>query len=237
MKDYEVSLFLPIYNEEEIFEKHISRILSYMETIKKKFEIIIIDDNSSDDTMLVYKKIYEKNQKIRYIKYNDGPSRRENLAKSFVMAKGDIIAFMDIDLATDLKYGKKLFEEIEKGADISMGSRYIKGSCIKRKFLRGILSYAYNLFMQLYFDSKIKDHQCGFKAFKKDVVLNLIKDMGYNDKRGWFWDAEILLRAQRKSYKIVEFPINWYHGYKSEFNIKRELRMIPYILKLKKRLW
>ena len=82
------------------------------------------------------------------------------------------------------------------------------------------------------------DHQCGFKAFKKSVLMDLVKSAGYDStfKRGWFWDAEILIRARRTGYKIVEIPVTWKSGDKSSFNFKNELRMIPYMLKLRSEL-
>lgn len=207
-----------------------------MDKITKDYELTIVDDNSSDNSAEICKQLSRKNNRIRCLSYHNGPSRRENLARSFKDARGDIIAFMDADLSVDLVYLKRLFDEIEKGADISMGSRYAKGSYIKRTFLRKFVSYFYNLAIRLYFNSYVLDHQCGFKAFKKDVILELVNDMGYDKKfiRGWLWDAEMLIRAQRKSYKIMEFPIKWKHGQKSEFNFKRELKLIPYMIRLKK---
>ncbi len=238
MEKNKVSLFLPVYNEERILGKNISKIFDVLKELRKNFEIIIVDDGSSDNTHKACKKMCANNNRIRYIRYNNGPSRRENLAKSFKKAKGDIIAFMDMDLATDISHTKRLFEEIEKGADIAIGSRNIRKAYIKRTLFRRSISYLYNLFMRIYFNSHILDHQCGFKAFKKDVILNLIQEMDYDYKfiRGWFWDTELLLRAQKKHYKIIELPVRWKMGEKSEFNVNRELRMIPYILKLKNRI-
>jgi|TARA_B100001964_G_C14229722_1_gene599412 hypothetical protein len=238
MKKPKISLFVPVYNEERILYKHIKRILSNIKKITDNFEIIIVDDNSSDNSSDICKKISRKIKKVCYLRYNIGPSRRENLAKSFKKARGDIIVLMDIDLSVDPMYTWGLFKEIKNGADICIGSRHIKGSYIKKTIARRIISYFYNLFMKFYFNSRIHDHQCGFKAFKKNVVLDLVKDMGYDKKfvRGWFWDAELLMRAQKKSYKVVEFPVRWVHGQKSEFELKRELRMIPYVLRLRKKL-
>lgn len=238
METDKISLFFPIYNEERILEKHILRILSNIKKIRKNFEIIIVDDNSSDNSIDICKRISKNNNKIHYIRYNIGPSRRENLAKSFKKAKGNIIVFMDMDLATDISHTKRLFEEIEKGNDIATGSRNLKNSHIKRTLFRRTISYFYNLFIRLYFNSKIHDHQCGFKAFRKEVILDLVNEMNYDSKfiRGWFWDTELLIRAQKKRYKIVEFPVKWQQGQKTEFNLKREIRMIPYILRLKNKL-
>ena len=231
-----ISLFIPIYNEAGILGENVSKICSTLSKITKNFEIFIVDDNSNDSSQSICRRICKKNNKIRYLRYSNGPSRRENLAKSFKFAKGDTIAFIDMDLSTDLSHTKRLFDEIEKGADISIGSRYVKGSYIKRNFSRRAVSYFYNAFLQLFFHSRIYDHQCGFKAFKRHVILDLVKEMGYDKKfiRGWFWDAELLLRAQKKPYKIVEFPVKWHYGKTSTFDLKRELKMISYILEHRK---
>ena len=236
MRQNKISLFIPIYNEGGDIANHISKIKNAMEKTGKNYEIIIVDDNSSDNSEKICKKIARNGKKIRYIRHHTGPSRRENLALSFKKAKGSIIAYMDADLAVDLFYIKRLFEEIENGADIAIGSRYKKGSYIKRTFLRFFISQLYNAFIRFYFNSKIVDHQCGFKAFKKKAILDLTDDLGYDDtfKRGWLWDAEMLIRAQKKGYKIVEFPVVWRHGQKSEFDFKRELKLISYMTRLKR---
>jgi hypothetical protein len=86
--------------------------------------------------------------------------------------------------------------------------------------------------------SRILDHQCGFKAFKRDVFHSLAVSAGYDGshKRGWFWDAEILIRAQREGYKIREVPVRWTAAKKSSFNFTRELKVIPYMLSFRKRI-
>ena len=238
MEKPKISVFVPIYNEERVLYKNIMRILDSIKKITNSFELIIVDDNSSDKSPDICKKLAKKSSKVRYLRYNNGPSRRENLAISFKKAKGNVIVMMDIDLSVDPAFMGRLIKEIENGADISTGSRYLKGSFIKRTFKRRVISCFYNLFMRSYFKSYIRDHQCGFKAFRKNVILSLVKDMGYDSRyiRGWFWDVELLVRAQKKSYRIVEFPVRWIHSQKSEFNLKRELRMIPYVLRLRKKI-
>jgi len=232
-----LSVFVPVCNEEKILFSNVTQIYNGLKKLKDKFEIVVVDDNSKDKTPLIAKKLI-KNENIKYIRYKNGPSRRENLADSFKTAKGDIIIFMDVDLSTPTQFLPKLIGYVKDGADIAIGSRYLKGSRVKREAFRRLISYLYNSMVRLYFSSKIRDHQNGFKAFKKGIALKIIKKMGYDKsfKRGWFWDAEFLIRAQIDGYKIVEFPINWRYGKKSTFNIRNEIRMIPYILKLKKML-
>ncbi len=142
---------------------------------------------------------------------------------------------MDMDIPVDLDSLKKLINSVKNSYDLSTGSRYLYRSTVKRSLWRHAISIIYNLFMKFYFGSMIKDHQCGFKAFKRNVILKLIDKLGYDSKfkRGWFWDVELLIRAQKYGYNIYEFPVQWKAGEKSTFNIKRELKMIPYILALR----
>jgi len=232
-----ISVFVPVYNEEKILKETVRKITEELKKIGDNFEIFIIDDASNDNTPQLANELSQENPYVKYRKFTKGPSRRENLAMSFNQARGDIVLFMDVDLSTDLSHLKQLIDEIKKGADIAIGSRYMK-IYPQRKFTRKIISNLYNSFLRLIFKSKIKDHQCGFKAFKKEVIDKLVKEMGYDEtfNRGWFWDAETLIRAQRQQLKIKEFAVRWHRGEKSSFNFFREIKIIPFILKLKKKL-
>jgi len=90
--------------------------------------------------------------------------------------------------------------------------------------------------LNIYFFSRVRDHECGFKLFKYEVIRDLIKDMGWNLQRRAFWDSEMLIRAQQKGYRIKEVPVIWVEGPKSYISIKKEKSMIIYILRLKFRL-
>ena len=232
--EVEISVFLPVYNEEKILGSNLTKVYQALSELNCKFEIVVVDDASTDKTSEVVAKLEKKIPELRHLRYETGPTRRENLAKAFRTAKGKIIIFMDADLATDLKHLPQLIEEIKAGNDIVVGSRYM-GIKAKRVFTRRIISFLYNSFINLYFNSKIHDHQCGFKAFRREILFPLLQEMGYDENlvRGWFWDAELLIRAQRKKLKIKEIPVNWEYGDKTSFILARELRMLPYVLKLR----
>lgn len=231
------SVLIPVYNESDVLETNLHKIIKEMRKFRSPFEIIIVDDNSKDDTPIIGKRLQRTIKQIKYVRFNVGPSRRENLAKAMKVAKGQILIYMDIDLAVHPRYLNNLIRDSYKW-DIVVGSRYLKGSKVKRTLLRRMISNVYNNFMKFWFSSEVKDHQCGFKAFRKSVVLPLIFEMGYDKKlvRGWFWDAELLIRAQRKGHKIKEIPVRWVRGKSSSFSLKRELRMVPYVFKLRGKL-
>lgn len=231
------SVFVPCYNEEKRLKRNILCIYTALRELKKPFELIIVDDGSTDTTQIIGKQLAKKYQEIHYQFYTNGPSRRENLGKAFRTAKGRIIAFMDLDLSADLSALTILFSSIEKGNSIAIGSRY-KDQKAERSLFRLLISGVYNLFMRAYFGSSLKDHQCGFKAFDRKILFVLLDEIGYDSKfvRGWFWDTELLLRAQKKGFSIDEFPVIWREGKESTFSFGRELKMVPYVLRLKWRL-
>ncbi len=233
-----VSIFIPVYNEEKILENNLKRICKEMKKLNYSFEIYIVDDNSSDNTQKIGERLSKEEKEVNYLRYDVGPSQRENLAKSFNLAKGKIILFMDCDLSTNLEHLKELIYWIEEGYDISIGSRHLKESKVTRSISRNLVSNFWKYFLKRYFNSKINDHQCGFKAFKKDTLLELVKEMNHDSKfkRKFFWDSELLIRAQHKNLKIKEFPIEWTAGKKSTFKWGHGIESLVYPLKLKKKL-
>jgi hypothetical protein len=119
---------------------------------------------------------------------------------------GEIYAYIDCDLATDMSFFPNLIEYIDTGYDLATGSRYIEGAICTRPHLRGITSMAYNKIIQLMFKDDIRDHQCGFKAFSRAMVEHILKVCRNDD---WFWDTEAIVLARRDGFKLVEFPIVW----------------------------
>ncbi|MFH1606048.1 MAG: glycosyltransferase [Nanoarchaeota archaeon] len=232
-----ISIFLPVYNEYQRIIPNIEGIMTECKKNKLSFEIIVIDDNSNDDSLTKIKKACNKHKEISYYHYLNGPTFRENLAQTFKKAKGEIIIFADIDLAKTYEHINLLVNEINKGFDIVVGSRY-KNTKTKRSIKRLIISKIFNKLIQIMFKSKILDHQCGAKAFKKELILSLVKEMGYDkkNKRKWFWDTEILLRAQKKDLKIKEIGIKWAETKESSVKMRQQISIIKYIMNLKNRM-
>lgn len=149
--------------------------------------------------------------------------------------ESDIIAFMDMDLATDLKHARELIDAVEdKGYSISTGSRWMESSKTKREKSRFFISLAYNNFVRLLFGSRIRDHQCGFKAFRREAAIALLKEMGHSKRRGWSWDTELLVRAQKKGLRVYEFPVEWNAGQRTSFKFAVDcLSIFGYLLYLR----
>ncbi|MDD5773563.1 MAG: glycosyltransferase [bacterium] len=234
----EISCFIPCYNEEKIIGKCLDTIVPFLNKSGYTFEVFVIDDASTDNSakIIIDKSISDK--RIKYIRYNTGPSKRENLARSFKEAKGNIVFFTDADLSADINIIPAFIDKIKNGTDIAIGSRYVKGADVKRKILRLFYSKIYNFFVKIYFSSDILDHQCGLKIFKKDVLLDLVTKMGYDPtfQRGWTWDTELLLRAKKEGLRTEELPLKWRYRKGHYLNPFKQIKSINYLLKLKKEL-
>jgi len=226
-----VSVFIPIFNEEKILERSIDILEYLIRKIPIDYEILIVNDASVDKTKLISRAIERSERKVSLLNYDFGPTRRENLAQSFKMVDSDIIAFVDVDVVRSLRFLRDLIDQIVLGYDIATGSRYVSGSKIKRKIFRLLISRLYNFCIRVVFRTNIRDHMCGFKAFKRSVILNIVDEMGYDKtlKRGIFWDTELLLRAIDHGYKIKEIPIWWNERKTSKLFFKREVRSLGYI--------
>lgn len=230
-----ISIVIPGYNEEAIIAHSIISVEKELSSLQRPFELLIVNDGSKDATMDIVKNLIKNGNHpyLRFISYKYGPSRRENLTKSFNLLKGKYVLLLDMDLAMDLVHLKDMIYWLEHGYDMVIANRYHSESRIKRNPWRFIVSKLYNRFIQILFRTGFKDNICGFKAFKRNVILQLIKDAGIDKtkKRGVFWDTEIIIHALQRGMKIKEIPVHWEEGKNSALTFRREIKMLPYIIK------
>ncbi len=206
----QVSIVLPAYNEARRIRETVNKVIEAAEKMGYDYEIIIAEDGSTDGTDKIAAEIAKTNDKVVHLHSDERLGRGRALMNAFEHAKGDIVVYMDVDLSTSLDHLKELVDSIAvEGYDVATGSRLLKESKAERPLKRDLASKVYNLLVRLMLGSKIRDHQCGFKAFKKDVILDIGKKVKDNH---WFWDTEVLVLAQKLGYKVKEIPVVWKHG-------------------------
>jgi len=205
----EISIVVPVYNEEKTLKNCIEKVSEATSKVTNNFEIIIAEDGSTDATYEIAKKLSKKNSRIKVLHHRERLGRGGALKNAFRKAQGRILVYMDADLSSDLSYLRPLIDRIKNGASIATGSRLMGGAVAKRPAKRDTASRVYNFLVRLFLDSKIHDHQCGMKAFDRRIVLPLLRRVKDNY---WFWDTEILVRAQREGLRVDEIPIKWSHG-------------------------
>jgi len=202
-----ISILVPVHNESAILAANMARLQEHLAASGTGYEIIIAEDASTDGSGEIARKLASGDGRIRAITSGTRLGRGGSLANAIRAASGGTVMCIDADLPADLSHMQELMREIGRGADIVIGSRLLPGSrVIGRSALREFFSRGYNLLLRILFHTSVFDHQCGFKAFRKSSVMPLLDKV--QDKH-WFWDSELLIRAQRKGLKVIEMPIKW----------------------------
>ena len=228
------SVVLPVYNEEKNLKKNVKVLMDRLERLGIDYEIIIAEDGSTDRTYEIGLELSKKYDNVRFFHHPHRLGRGRALKMAFRRAEGNYVAYMDIDLATSLESLRDLINYL-KNYDVVTGSRYMKKSMANRTLKRRLLSSVYNLLVRFVLNSKVHDHQCGFKGFKREVVLRLNKLSEFNH---WFWDTEILVLAQRCGYRVKEFPVEWKESEETKVNTLRDaLNMFLNLIILRMRIF
>jgi hypothetical protein len=217
-----LSIIIPAYNEYTNLHNNFYKIKKATEKITKDCEIIIAEDGSIDGTSELaekFRKKIKKHKEVVHLHADKRLGRGKALNRAFKKAKGNIIVFMDADLATDLKDLPNLVKYINEGYDCVIGSRYMKESDTKRQLEREFVSIIYNNLVRILFNTKILDHQCGFKAFKKKSVMKIIDRV---ENKKWFWDTECIIRMEKAGDKIKEIPVKWRYPPTTKVNVIKD---------------
>ena len=204
-----VSVVLPAYNEESTIRNAVENTLATLSNFlsKGQYEIIIAEDGCTDNTSIISSELARSHEEVRHYTSPSRLGRGTAITHAFEIAKGTTLVYIDSDLATDNKHLEELITIVSSGsAHIATGSRWFPGTKTERPLHRSLLSKGFNSLVRLLLKSNLYDHQCGFKAFDKEIFLILSPDMRNTH---WFWDTEILIRAQNSNFKIAEFPVSW----------------------------
>lgn len=229
MSKPEVTAIIPVYNDRQSLEIAIPRSLETLSKIAPEFEIIIAEDGSTDGST-EFARAYEKQDpRVRLLHQDVRQGRGKALNRAIREAKGSIVCYYDVDLATNMQHMEELIGAIRNGYEISTGSRLLPQSDIVRTGGREIASRSYNFMVRSILGSTVFDHQCGFKAFNKERILPVLPTIRSNH---WFWDTEILVRGQRMGFKVKEFPVHWRAGKGTTVRIKDIFEMGSAILRL-----
>ncbi len=211
---------LPAYNEAARLESTVERTASALREFTSSFEIIIAEDGSKDGTDKISETLAKKYDYVVHLHSDKRQGRGRALNRAFKASKGDILGYIDVDLATDMKHLKEMIQYIREGYDFVTGSRMLPQSNVKRPFKRGFASKGFNFLTRFILGSKLYDHQCGFKAFRR---ASLFKIMDAVKDTHWFWDTELFVRAQRAGFKVKEFPVEWIHGGTTKVNLVKDV--------------
>ena len=202
-----LDVVIPVYNEEKDLASCVRRLHQHLaDTFPYPFHITIADNASTDATLAVARDLAAQLSSVRVVHLAD-KGRGRALRAVWTESRSPILAYMDVDLSTDLAALLPLVAPLISGhSDVAIGSRFARGSRVVRGLKREFISRGYNLLLRGTLAARFSDAQCGFKAIRKDVadeLLPLVQDTG------WFFDTELLVLAQRAGLRIHEVAVDW----------------------------
>lgn len=232
-----VSLVIPCYNEAERAHRMFEGLNAFAQAYAGDFEFIIVDDGSTDNSLAViaenamYQKWLSEN-KIQIIKQQN-TGKGGALSNGIAVAKYPFILTLDADMATqpiqllEWLQMRKTYSEKE----IWIGSRELPNSVVKDSIKRKVVGNIFNFFIRLLFSMHIRDTQCGFKLYPAPAAKTLFASLVH---KGWAHDVEILTKANRAGYAIIQMPVVWNAIEGSKINIFTDgMRMLKAIISIR----
>ncbi|WP_406699390.1 dolichyl-phosphate beta-glucosyltransferase [Singulisphaera sp. Ch08] len=230
-----ISVIVPAYNEEQRLQASLSRIWSFLSQRFSAFELIVVDDGSTDATVRVVEAFAVDHHSVELIAYQPNRGKGYAVRTGMLRASYDLVLFSDADLATPIEEVETLLARIMAGADVAIGSRMVAGSELKvrQPWYRELAGRSFNLLAQRMATPGIVDTQCGFKLFLGPVARDLFNRIS---EEGFGFDIEVLLLALRLGYEVAEVPVEWRHCEGSKVRLLRDsARMFSTLVRVRKR--
>ncbi|TYB41364.1 dolichyl-phosphate beta-glucosyltransferase [Actinomadura chibensis] len=217
-----VEVVVPVHNEERALAASVERLHAYLDgTFPYRFRITVADNASTDATWPIAQRLAARLPAVRAVRL-EGRGRGRALRHVWGASDADVVAYMDVDLSTDLDAFLPLVAPLISGhSDLAIGSRLTRGSAVVRGPRREVVSRCYNLLLRAALAARFTDAQCGFKAARTEIVQALLPAV---EDEEWFFDTELLLLAQRGGLRIHEVPVDWVDDPDSRVDVLRTAR-------------
>ena len=202
-----LDVVVPVYNEQTDLGPSVERLHAYLSRrFPYPFRITIADNASTDDTPRVAERLVQRLDHVTYRRLEQ-KGRGRALAATWLASDAQVLAYMDVDLSTDLDALLPLVAPLISGhSHLAIGSRLARGARVVRGPKREAISRCYNLILKGTLAARFSDAQCGFKAIRADVARELVPLV---QDTGWFFDTELLVLAERSGLRVHEVPVDW----------------------------
>ena len=230
-----LSIIIPAHNEERRLPRSLEKIVAFLEKQDYQAEVIVVDNGSRDNTSGVVEGFMARYPFISLIREE---RRGKGLAVKLGMlaARGEYLFLCDADLSMPIEEVAKFLPPQLEDYDVAIASREVEGA---RRYgeppHRHLMGRVFNLIVRLLAVRGFQDTQCGFKCFRREVARDIFSRQ---TMEGWGFDVEVLFIAQKRSYRIVEVPINWYYMANSRVRpIRDSIRMFREVLQVRINDW
>jgi dolichyl-phosphate beta-glucosyltransferase len=227
------SFVIPAYNESVRIRPTLDELLRYTQEQNWTVEILVVNDGSTDDTAQIIREYGKLHPQVLLVENPGNRGKGFSVRNGMLHARGDICLFTDADLSSPITEAHRLFEAIDRGADIAIGSRWLRSELQteRQPLYRQAFGRIFNLVLRVILGLRFADTQCGFKAFRRDAAQRIFP---LQKIERWGFDPEILYLARRASLQVDEVPVLWAHSEGTRLNPFRDgFRMFVEVLRIR----
>ena len=227
------SIIIPAYNESQRIAATLERIGAYAREQQWELDVVVVNDGSRDNTVEVVNRIAQSYPFIHVIENPGNRGKGYSVRNGMLHATGDVLLFTDADLSSPIEEANKLFDAIAAGADVAIGSRWLRAELQTQRqpLLRQIYGQLFNLALRMVLRLKFRDTQCGFKAFRGEPAHRVFP---LQKIERWGFDPEILYLARKLGYRTVEVPVRWAHSAGTRLHPLRDgMRMVLDVFRIR----
>jgi glycosyltransferase involved in cell wall biosynthesis len=227
------SFIIPAYNESSRIRPTLDEVLRYSQERSWEVEILVVDDGSRDDTVQIVREYGKAHPQILLVENPGNRGKGYSVRNGMLHARGDICLFTDADLSSPIGEAQKLFDAIAGGADIAIGSRWLRSDLQteRQPLYRQAFGRIFNIVLRLFLGLNFADTQCGFKAFRRDAAQRIFP---MQKIERWGFDPEILFLARRMGLTVNEVPVVWAHSEGTRLHPFRDgFRMFLEVLRIR----
>jgi glycosyltransferase involved in cell wall biosynthesis len=228
------SIIIPAFNEGDRLGATLDRVLDHVNAQEWDAEVIVVNDGSRDNTAELVRSRAKEHTRLRLIENPGNRGKGYSVRHGILEGKGEILLFTDADLSAPIEQASKLFQAIEAGADVAVGSRWLRPDLQtqRQSLLRQFYGRGFNLVLRILLGLRFKDTQCGFKAFSRHAASVLFSMQTID---GWGFDAELLYIADRLGLRVEEIPVTWSHAIGTRINPLRDgIHMVGEVLTIRR---
>jgi dolichyl-phosphate beta-glucosyltransferase len=209
--DITYSIVIPAYNEGSRLGETLEKVLGYVRAQGWNAEVIVVNDGSRDNTAEMVREFAARDPLLRLVENPGNRGKGYAVRNGMVKARGEVMVFSDADLSSPIEEMPKLLEALAAGADIAIGSRWLRAELQTRRqsLHRQLFGRVFNLLLRIILGLRFKDTQCGFKAFTRRAAQTILP---LQRIERWGFDPEILFLARKFGFRVEEVPVLWGHS-------------------------
>ncbi len=232
-----LSVVIPAHNESARLPSTLQAVLSLLQSREEPFEVVVVDDGSTDDTADMVQRICREAPEVRLLRHPAQCGKGAAVRNGMLNARGEYLLFTDADLSAPIADAERLLEPLKNGYDVAFGSRGLRPEWItlRQSRFREAAGRLFNLWTRGIARLDFRDTQCGFKAFRRQAAETIFARQRIS---GFGFDVEVLYLARKYGYRVLEVPVHWAHSEGSTVHMLRDsVRMFLDLLRIRWNNW